>query len=87
MDNSTDHSIVLEMLMDRSTMQAAEAVVALGAKHESLHISPIHLQLIFYRQDHPLLPVPSLLEQEHQEEVRKLIKIVDKYNYLSSRLD
>eukprot|EP00957_Ditylum_brightwellii_P151161 11509726-Ditylum_brightwellii.AAC.1 len=31
--NSTDHSIVLETLPGESTMQAAEAVVALGSDH------------------------------------------------------
>eukprot|EP00957_Ditylum_brightwellii_P125191 9544021-Ditylum_brightwellii.AAC.1 len=32
-NNSMDHSIVLEMVPDESTIEAAEAVVALGSDH------------------------------------------------------
>eukprot|EP00957_Ditylum_brightwellii_P160705 12234885-Ditylum_brightwellii.AAC.1 len=33
-NNSTDHSIVLEMVPDESTIEVAEAVVVLGSDHK-----------------------------------------------------
>eukprot|EP00957_Ditylum_brightwellii_P057014 4320598-Ditylum_brightwellii.AAC.1 len=33
-NDSTDHSIVLEMVLEESTIKAVEAVVALGSDHK-----------------------------------------------------
>eukprot|EP00957_Ditylum_brightwellii_P137486 10482247-Ditylum_brightwellii.AAC.1 len=55
-NNSTDHSMILEMVLDESTIKAAETVAALGSDYKQQK----QPNLIFYRQDHPLLPVTSL---------------------------
>eukprot|EP00957_Ditylum_brightwellii_P090215 6871059-Ditylum_brightwellii.AAC.1 len=55
-NDSTDQSIILEMVPDESAIKAAEAVVVLGSDHKQQK----QPNLIFHRQDHPLLPVTSL---------------------------